>query len=281
MTCATAFSSSRHCRAKPTLRRPAAACRRQRGIGLVELMIGLTVGLLVVWAIGTLFSQLSRQDTANRELAMMAKTSRNTLYLLSHDLANAGSLLDCETLCDIESDPIYKHTFQYFDPGTSGVVYVAPAAGTLMSPGGGSLTFHYLPAAVGDAVTITYTLAANAGVPTLQRSVTSATANGISGVVTNTVASQVVALAVQFGTGLGNYSNTLAAGTMPVSVRIALLTRSATPDADYTLSAALQQAYPMLTKISNAAAINYVPGAQNQHYRYHLTQQEVFLRNAP
>lgn len=62
----------------------------QRGLTLVELMISLTLGLVLLAGIGTLFVYTNRSNRQNEMLASMQDQARFALSTLSRDLSMAG-----------------------------------------------------------------------------------------------------------------------------------------------------------------------------------------------
>lgn len=66
------------------------AGRRQAGLTLIELMIAMTLGLILVAAIGSLFVFTNRTNRQNEQLAGMQDQARFALQSLSRDIAMAG-----------------------------------------------------------------------------------------------------------------------------------------------------------------------------------------------
>ena len=259
---------------RPT-RRPTGTARprRQAGFGLTELMIGLLVGLLVVLAMTTLFVNLGRQDIGNRDLAAMGQSSRNALYLLTHDLANAGFLLKCKSLPGCAQ--MIHNGSGYHGSGVQSLAYAAPTAGGAITQGTinegkGSITFNYEPDIATDPLSIRYRIDVSNGVPTLKRARTGIDGNAVE----SDIAGNVVALAVQFYNGV--YSNTLPANNLQ-SVRLGLLIRTASTDGAYTSPATYTLLDAIGTAPNTAAAITYT--VPNRNFRYSLIQQNVYLRN--
>lgn len=63
---------------------------RQRGLTLVELMISLTLGLVLLAGVGTLFVYTNRNNRQNDQLARMQDQARYALATLSRDIQMAG-----------------------------------------------------------------------------------------------------------------------------------------------------------------------------------------------
>lgn len=85
------------------------AQRRQGGFSLVELMISLTVGLVVVAAMTTMFVQTSRARNTNERANRQTESGRYALQLISTDLEQAGY-------------------YDAFNPDASSKTYQAPQA---------------------------------------------------------------------------------------------------------------------------------------------------------
>ena len=63
---------------------------RQRGLSLVEVMVGLTVGLLLVAGLSTLFANASRASNELEKSLRHIENARHALDLLAEDIALAG-----------------------------------------------------------------------------------------------------------------------------------------------------------------------------------------------
>ncbi len=63
---------------------------RQRGLSLVEVMVGLTVGLLLVAGLSTMFANASRASNELEKSLRHIENARHALDLLSEDIALAG-----------------------------------------------------------------------------------------------------------------------------------------------------------------------------------------------
>jgi type IV pilus assembly protein PilW len=71
-------------------RRTLALFGRQRGLGIIELMIAITLGLLITAAVGTIFLSGSKSYNENERFARMQENGRYALKLLADELAMAG-----------------------------------------------------------------------------------------------------------------------------------------------------------------------------------------------
>lgn len=74
------------------LRRP--GVRRQRGISLVELMVGLAIGMVVVAGMSVLFANNSRTRAETDKAGQKIENGRYALDLLRTDLQHAGYLAE-------------------------------------------------------------------------------------------------------------------------------------------------------------------------------------------
>lgn len=83
--------------------------RRQSGLSLVELMISLTVGMLVISAMTTMFVQSSRARNSNERVNRQTESGRFALQTIANDLQQAGY-------------------YDSFDPDASAKTYLAPPA---------------------------------------------------------------------------------------------------------------------------------------------------------
>jgi len=81
----------------------------QAGFSLVELMVSLTVGMLVVAAMTTMFVQSSRARNSNERVNRQTESGRYALQLITSDLQQAGY-------------------FDAYDPDASAKTYLAPPA---------------------------------------------------------------------------------------------------------------------------------------------------------
>lgn len=67
---------------------------RQSGVTLVELMVGLGVGVLLLFGVGLLFTQNKQSYRQNEELARLQEDARFALDELSRDLSMAGFMAE-------------------------------------------------------------------------------------------------------------------------------------------------------------------------------------------
>ncbi len=69
---------------------PAARRNRQRGLSVVELMVGLTVGMLLVAGLALMFGNATRSSVELEKTVRHIENGRQAMDLLSEDLALAG-----------------------------------------------------------------------------------------------------------------------------------------------------------------------------------------------
>jgi len=79
---------------------------RQRGVGIAELMVSMTIGLLVTLAVATLFLSTRKDYRENDATAKMQENVRFTLELLSNDLRHAGFFGNIPDPGDINVDTL-------------------------------------------------------------------------------------------------------------------------------------------------------------------------------
>lgn len=95
--------------ARPSFARLAPS-RRQRGVSLIELMIGLALGLVVVGAMTTMYVESSKVRNQTERISRQVESGRYALQLITADLQQAGF-------------------YDAFDPDASSKsTYVAPPA---------------------------------------------------------------------------------------------------------------------------------------------------------
>ncbi len=63
---------------------------RERGVGLVELMVWITVSLLLVTVIGTLYVNSKQLTRVNDDVSRLQENGRFAIFLLDHDMRMAG-----------------------------------------------------------------------------------------------------------------------------------------------------------------------------------------------
>lgn len=78
---------------------------RQSGVTLVELMIGLALGLLLLFGVGLLFTQNKQSYLQNEQLARLQEEARFALDELSKDLSMAGFIAELSDTWAVQTDP--------------------------------------------------------------------------------------------------------------------------------------------------------------------------------
>ena len=63
---------------------------RQRGMGLIELMIGMTIGLIVLLALGYFFMGSTQANRTHNDISRMQESGRNALEILGTAIRQAG-----------------------------------------------------------------------------------------------------------------------------------------------------------------------------------------------
>jgi type IV pilus assembly protein PilW len=68
--------------------------KQQTGFSLVELMVGLVIGLLVSAIIITVFTQSKKSYSQDEEISQLQENGRYALQLLTRELSMANHLHD-------------------------------------------------------------------------------------------------------------------------------------------------------------------------------------------
>ena len=66
---------------------------RQRGMGLIELMIGMTIGLIVLMALGYFFMGSQQANRTHNDISRMQESGRNALDMMGAAIRQAGYYL--------------------------------------------------------------------------------------------------------------------------------------------------------------------------------------------
>ncbi len=106
-------------------RPPVPARRGQRGVTLVELMVGITIGLVIVAAMSLLFANSSRSRAETERAGTKIENARFALDTLADDLQHAGYL------GELDPRPL---TFPAAKPGACDFTTPAALAPTLALP---------------------------------------------------------------------------------------------------------------------------------------------------
>ena len=64
--------------------------RRERGIGLVELMIALTIGLFIMLGLGTVFYSMRQTSISSQGLSSLQDSERMAMTFLGNAIQGAG-----------------------------------------------------------------------------------------------------------------------------------------------------------------------------------------------
>lgn len=104
------------------MRHEHAVPRHQRGLSLVELMIALTIGLVVIAAVGTIFDASKRTYRRNDGVSRAQENTRGALLLIDTVIRNAGYIPDPQ----YQTDPT-----QFFKKLTSTTYTYAVFGGTI------------------------------------------------------------------------------------------------------------------------------------------------------
>ena len=67
---------------------------RQRGMTLVELMVGMTLGLFLIAGIGSVFVATGNADRTTQNLSRLQEGARTAFSMMARDIREAG-LNDC------------------------------------------------------------------------------------------------------------------------------------------------------------------------------------------
>jgi type IV pilus assembly protein PilW len=104
--------------------------RNERGFTLIELMIGLVVGMFVIGVIITVFVQSKRNYNQDEQVAYMQENGRYALQLLSREIAHAGFLGGMSAIDSVSPDGTISFTndcADWFNP-VSAPLEIYPAA---------------------------------------------------------------------------------------------------------------------------------------------------------
>lgn len=69
---------------------------RQRGMGLIELMVGMTIGLIVLAALGYFFLGSIQANRTHNDISRMQESGRNALEILGTAIRQAGYRADAD-----------------------------------------------------------------------------------------------------------------------------------------------------------------------------------------
>jgi type IV pilus assembly protein PilW len=78
---------------KPSTATQWVSSRRQRGAGLVEIMIGIVIGLITLLSVYSMYTVNEKEKRTTTGSSDAQQTGAFALYILSHDLAKAGNTI--------------------------------------------------------------------------------------------------------------------------------------------------------------------------------------------
>ena len=123
-----------------------ASRRLQVGMSLIELMIAMTIGLILMFAVGNIMIGSRQSNQVNDGLARMQENARFAMQLLKRDLRSAG-LVQTAALEGLEvfgdrANALTVHAAVTVPPAnTAGDVLVVQFEGTTDCTGGGGVAF--------------------------------------------------------------------------------------------------------------------------------------------
>lgn len=113
--------------------------RRQRGVGLIEVMISLVIGLVLLGALAYFFLGSQQMNRAHDDVSRMQESGRNAMEIMGNAIRQAGYRLDVD-------QPLYV------DPVKNiGVVAGTNGAGTGATALSDTITIRHDPTWVADA----------------------------------------------------------------------------------------------------------------------------------
>lgn len=239
--------------------------RYAKGYSLIEFMVSLVIALLFSVVMMTLFSSLTHQGNAVKDVTDISKNSRTSLFLMARDIANAGYMLNC-----VGNGCGGILTTPNVCPVT-GAAPPCPVLSYAESPS--VITLNYAALSPNDPLQIEYSLVGSA----LHRKELRPNSPGNTAD-DNEIADNVMAMVFKFGMdagGIGEVSywdnlDTMTFSNPVRSIKVALLTRSALPDKKYTSP-------NTITWLGGDYSVPTDPDLS--HYRFKVIQQEVFLLN--
>lgn len=268
---------------------------KTKGFSVIEFMVALVIAVIFGIITTVLLNNATHQSNTIKDVTDVAKTSRTSLFLLTRDLANVGYMLncvgrDCGTLLATPSVvPSGTAPSPCYISGT-----VGPACQVLTyttSPI--TLTLNYAALSASDTIQIKYSIDTASGVSLLRREQTFANSAASPTAFPKSdtyIASNVIQMALQFGLDTGtcpvssgtvSYSNSFVAADACKlrSIKLALLTRSESPDKKYFSPATI----PWVDsgwQGGTTGAVYTVPTSPDQsHYHFKVVQQEIYLLN--
>ncbi len=80
--------------------------RRHRGLGLVEVMIAMAIGMLLLGALAYFFIGSKRMSTTQNDVARMQESARNAMEVIGKAVRQAGYQLDTAPFVDFQGTPV-------------------------------------------------------------------------------------------------------------------------------------------------------------------------------
>lgn len=109
--------------------------RQQRGFSLVEVLVGLAIGIVLVLGLTTFFGSMRQTSIRAQQLSQVQNQQRMAMYFLHNAIANAGY----HTGIDSSTPPQPADPTVVFPARTTGTAPLFPSAGqSLVGTGDGS-----------------------------------------------------------------------------------------------------------------------------------------------
>lgn len=118
--------------------------QRQRGLSLIELMIAMTIGLVIIGAVGSLFLTTRQASRTTESMSRMQEGARYALQALARDVRMAG-YVGCGNLENIPMNAIAN-------PPGPGLTFATAITGN--DEGAGPSTIGTIARPAGDAIII-------------------------------------------------------------------------------------------------------------------------------
>ena len=178
---------------------------RQAGIGLIELMVAVVVGLFILLGLSSVFVNVKQAFTAQERLAALQDNERLALTVLTSTIQQAGYFPDPLTDTVVTALPAVTAAYGGFSPGQS-VVGSSGAGGA-----SDTITARYV-AAPNDGLTNCIGQTNTGAVNATMVNTFSVSAEGLlcsldGGATTINLVSSVVAMSVLYGVDTSNSGN--------------------------------------------------------------------------
>jgi type IV pilus assembly protein PilW len=93
--------------------KPLTYFRKEIGVTLVELLVGLSVGFIVVGGIIALYTNTAGSSASTIKGAVLNQEMNSILQLVSNDIRRAGYWLDTNTSATTDSNPFTNPAYEY------------------------------------------------------------------------------------------------------------------------------------------------------------------------